>query len=69
LSCCLSVFTVFHLSTTNHQRKGLAAVWGLEIRQPVTKVDNCNIADVLFISQIYNVKLELKLNRITNVDV
>ena len=44
------------------QRTRLAAVWGLEIRQPVTEVDNCNIADVLFISQIYNVKLELKLN-------
>ena len=35
---------------------------GIEIRQPVTEVDNCNIADVLFISQIYNVKLELKHN-------
>jgi hypothetical protein len=44
------------------QRTRLAAVWGFEIRQPVTEVDNCNIADVLFISQIYNVKLELKYN-------
>jgi hypothetical protein len=30
------------------------------MRQPVTEVDNCNIADVLFISQIYNLKPELK---------
>ena len=44
------------------QRTRLAAVWEFEIRQPVTEVDNCNIADVLFISQIYNVKLELKHN-------
>jgi hypothetical protein len=44
------------------QRKRLAAVWGFEIRQPVTEVDNCNIADVLFISQIYNFKLEIKHN-------
>ena len=44
------------------QRTGLAAVWGFEIRQPVTEVDDCNIADVLFISQIYNVLLELKYN-------
>ena len=50
------------------QRKRLAAVWGFEIRQPVTEVDNCNIADVLFISQIYNVKLKLMQNRITKVD-
>lgn len=32
------------------QRSGLAAVWGFEICQPVTEVDDCNIADVLFIS-------------------
>jgi hypothetical protein len=44
------------------QRTGLCAGWELEFRLPVTKVDNCNIADVLFISQIYNVLLELKLN-------
>ena len=44
------------------QRTGLAAVWEFEIRQPVTEVDNCNIADVLFISQIYNVKPELRHN-------
>ena len=51
------------------QRTRLAAVWGFEIRQPVTEVDNCNIADVLLISQIYNVKLELKHNRFTNVEI
>ena len=50
------------------QRTGLAAVWGFEIRQPVTEVDDCNIADVLFISQIYNVLLELKLNSEQKVD-
>jgi hypothetical protein len=44
------------------QRTRLAAVWAFEIRQPVTEVDDCNIADVLFIYQIYNVKLELKYN-------
>ena len=51
------------------QRTRLAAVWEFEIRQPVTEVDDCNIADVLFISQIYNVKLELKHNSETKVDV
>ncbi len=50
------------------QRTGLAAVWEIEFRLPVTEVDDCNIADVLFISQIYNVKLELKLNSSTNVE-
>ena len=43
--------------------KGLAFVGELEFPQPITEVDNCNIADVLFISQIYNVKPELKLNK------
>jgi hypothetical protein len=43
--------------------KGLAFVGELEFRQPITKVDNCNIADVLFISQMYNVKPELKHNK------
>jgi hypothetical protein len=40
----------------------LLSVWAFEIRQPLTEVDNCNIADVLYISQIYNIKLELKHN-------
>jgi hypothetical protein len=31
-------------------RKRLAVVGELAIRQPITEVDNCNIADVLFIS-------------------
>ena len=44
------------------QRKRLGVVGGFEFRQPITEVDNCNIADVLFISQIYSVKLELKHN-------
>jgi hypothetical protein len=35
--------------------KGLAFVGELVFRQPITEVDNCKIADVLFISQIYNV--------------
>jgi hypothetical protein len=30
--------------------------------KPGTAVDDCNIADVLFISQIYNVQPELLLN-------
>ena len=46
----------------NTQRTGLATVWEFEKRQARTEVDDCNIADVLFISQIYNVKLELKPN-------
>ena len=45
-----------------YNEKGLAFVGELEFRQPITEVDNCNIADVLFISQIYNVKPELKYN-------
>ena len=44
------------------QRAVLAAVWAFEIRLPITEVDDCNIADVLFISQIYDVLLELKQN-------
>jgi hypothetical protein len=44
------------------QRAGLYAGWELVFRLPITEVDDCNIADVLFISQIYNVLLELKLN-------
>jgi hypothetical protein len=50
------------------QRTGLCEGWEIEFRLPGTAVDNCNIADVLFISQIYNVKLEQKLNSITNVE-
>ncbi len=45
------------------QRKRLGVVGAFEFRQPVTEVDICNIADVLFISQIYNVKPELKHNK------
>jgi hypothetical protein len=45
------------------QRKRLGVVGELEFRLPITEVDNCNIADVLFISQIYNVKPELKHNK------
>jgi hypothetical protein len=44
------------------QRKRLGVVGELEFRQTITEVDNCNIADVLFISQIYNVEPELKHN-------
>ena len=46
-----------------HNEKGLAFVGELAFRQPTTEVDNCNIADVLFISQIYNVKPKLKYNK------
>jgi hypothetical protein len=41
----------------------LAFVGELVFRQPITEVDNCNIADVLLISQIYNVLPELKHNK------
>jgi hypothetical protein len=40
----------------------LCAGWEIEFRLPVIEVDDCNIADVLFKSQIYYVLLELKLN-------
>jgi len=50
------------------QRKRLGVVGAFEFRQPTTEVDNCNIADVLIISQIYNVKLELKHNKEQKVD-
>jgi hypothetical protein len=49
--------------------KGLAFVGELAFRKPITKVDNCNIADVLFIGQIYNVGVELKHNTIQKVEV
>jgi hypothetical protein len=42
-----------------YQQKRLGDVGELEFRLPITKVDDCNIADVLFISQIYNVQPEL----------
>lgn len=42
---------------------GLAFVGELEFRQPITEVDNCNIADVLSISQINNFEPELKHNK------
>ena len=47
------------------QRKSIAAFWVIEFRQPVTEVDDCNIAEDLFISQMYNVKPELKLHIFT----
>src|SRR5579875_3726953 len=40
--------------------KGLAFVGELAFRQPITKANDCNIADVLFMSQIYNVEPKLK---------
>jgi len=48
--------------------RGLAFVREFHVRLARTKADDCNIADVLFISQIYNVKSELKHSRITNVE-
>jgi hypothetical protein len=45
------------------QRKRLGVVGEFEFRQPITEVDNCNIANALFISQIYNVLPELKYNK------
>jgi hypothetical protein len=49
--------------TIGYNEKGLAFVGELVFRLPITEVDNCNIADVLFISQIYNVQPELKHNK------
>jgi hypothetical protein len=43
--------------------KGLAFVGELAFVCPQLKPNDCNIADVLFISQIYNVKPELKHNK------
>jgi hypothetical protein len=51
-----------------YNEKGFVQVGHLKNRQPITAVDDCNIVDALFISQIYNVKLELKLNSSTNVE-
>jgi hypothetical protein len=50
------------LSQYSSQRSGLCAGWELLFRLPVTEVDDCNIAENIFISQIYNVLLELKPN-------
>ncbi|MBS1736400.1 MAG: hypothetical protein JSS98_07285 [Bacteroidetes bacterium] len=50
------------LKKVTHNEQGLLQFGHLKFRQPVTEVDNCNIADVLFISQINNVKPELKYN-------
>jgi hypothetical protein len=43
-------------------RTRLGDVVAFEKRPARTAVDNCNIADVLFICQIYNVLLEMKPN-------
>ena len=53
---CLSLVNI----TANGH--GLAFVVAFENRQARTEADDCNIADVLFISQIYNVLPELKPN-------
>ena len=44
------------------QRTGLAAVWALEFRQPVTEVDDCNIADFIFIGLIAFCRAETEAN-------
>jgi hypothetical protein len=59
--CCSLSNEVCRNIATNE--KGLAFVGEFEFRLPITEVDNCNIADVLFISQIYNVKPELNHNK------
>ena len=51
-----------------YQRSRLCAGWEIEFRLPVTEVEFCNIVDVLFNCQIYNVLLELKQNSSTNVE-
>lgn len=50
------------------QRAGLGDGREFENRQPVTEVDDCNIAENIFISQIYYVLLELKLNKEQKVE-
>ena len=54
---------LYVVKTHSTQRAGLGEGGEIEFRQPITEVDNCNIADVLFISQIYNVQPELKYNK------
>ncbi len=51
-------------SITANEQGGLAVVWEFEIRQPITEVDDCNIADVFILCQIYNVKPELMHNKV-----
>jgi len=53
----LKVFLLFCVESlyADAQRAGLCAGWEIAFRLPITAVDNCNIADVLFISQIYYV--------------
>jgi hypothetical protein len=50
------------LSIAYAQRSRFCAGWDFELRLPITEVDDCNIADVLFNCKIYNVLLELKPN-------
>jgi hypothetical protein len=53
----------------SRQRTGLGDVVAIEKRPARTVVDDCNIADILFISQIYNVQPEQKQNSSTNVEI
>jgi hypothetical protein len=48
--------------------ESLVQVWEIEFRLTVTEVEFCNIVDVLFNCQIYNVQLELKQNNSKNIE-
>jgi hypothetical protein len=47
-----ALYAMLHAVEHCVQRTGLCAGWEIEFRLPVTKVDDCNIADVLFIAKI-----------------
>jgi hypothetical protein len=64
LNCLIMLFK----TKVAYNVQGFVLVGDFEFRLPITKVDDCNIADVLFLCQIYNVLLELKLNLNTNVE-
>ena len=60
----ISYFSLCHFKVCGNiaaNEQGLAMWWNLNYVCTQLKPNDCNIADVLFISQIYNVKLELKL--------
>jgi hypothetical protein len=43
--------------------QGFMQFWEITVRLPITEVDDCNIADVLIITQIYDVKPKPKHNK------
>ena len=68
---CVKLFVsvIYGMSfKVTHNEQGLAMWWYQNYVCPQLKPNDCNIADVLFISQIYNVKPELKYNKEQNVE-